>query len=74
MSILFSINLQAQETEGKINKEIINEFVEKSSNLLKEKYVFPEVAERIASHIQKKNEEGFFDKVSNKKVCKVSRR
>lgn len=60
-SILFSINLQAQETEGKINKETINEFVERSSNLLKEKYVFPAVAEKIVAHINNKNKEGFFD-------------
>jgi len=67
VSILFSINLQAQETEGRINKEIINEFVEKSSNLLKEKYVFPEVAEKISVHINDKNKEGFFDNLTDPK-------
>ncbi|KUG25134.1 d-alanyl-d-alanine carboxypeptidase [hydrocarbon metagenome] len=67
VSILFSINLQAQENEGKINKEIINEFVKKSSNLLKEKYIFPEVAEKISVHINDKNKEGFFDNLTDPK-------
>lgn len=61
--IFFSSSMQAQELNDEQKKETIDNI----SQLLIDRYVFPEVGKRCASHIKAKLEDGSFNKVSDKK-------
>ena len=67
-TVILTGSLSAQERQGTLSEEAKAKLVERTTFLLNESYVFPEVAEKIEIHLKAKQKEGAFDTITDKKI------